>query len=67
MKELLDYGGPILWLEAALAFFAVVFVVERILYFNSVRINTGDFLLGIANHVQRKAFAELTRQVLGSE
>lgn len=58
MKELLEYGGPVLWLEAALGFFAVVFVVERILYFHSVRINTGDFLRGIANHVQRKAFAE---------
>ena len=58
MKEFFDYGGPVLWLEAALAFFAVVFVVERILYFHAVRINTSDFLRGIANHVQRKAFAE---------
>ena len=58
MEQLLQYGGPVLWLQAALAFFAVVFVVERLLYFHGARINTADFLLGIANHVRRKAFAE---------
>lgn len=58
MDELLQYGGPVLWLQAALAFFSVVFVVERLLYFHGVRINTADFILGIANHVRRKAFAE---------
>ena len=58
MRELLDFGGPVLWLQAVLAFFAVVFVVERILYFHSVRVNSSDFLRGIANHIQRKAFAE---------
>jgi biopolymer transport protein ExbB len=58
MDQLLQYGGPVLWLQVVLAFFAVVFVVERLLYFHGVRINTADFLLGIANHVRRKAFAE---------
>ncbi|MDE0825267.1 MAG: MotA/TolQ/ExbB proton channel family protein [Akkermansiaceae bacterium] len=58
MDELLKHGGPVLWLQAALAFFAVVFVVERLLYFHGVRINAADFLRGIANHVRRKAFAE---------
>lgn len=58
MADLLDYGGPVLWLQACLAFLAVVFVIERLLYFHGVRINAADFLLGIANHVRRKAFAE---------
>lgn len=58
MEALLDYGGPILWLQAALAFFALVFVVERLLYFHGVRINAAEFLLGLANHARRKAFAE---------
>lgn len=58
MDELLQHGGPVLWLQAVLAFFSVVFVVERLLYFHGARINTADFLLGIANHVRRKAFAE---------
>ena len=58
MDDLLNYGGPVLWLQALLAFFAVVFVVERLLYFHGVRINAADFLRGIANHVRRKAYAE---------
>ncbi len=58
MTELLDYGGPVLWLQMVLGFLAVVFVVERLLYFHGVRINAADFLLGLANHVRRKAFAE---------
>lgn len=58
MDDLLNYGGPVLWLQAVLAFFAVVFVVERLLYFHGVRINAADFLRGIANHVRRQAFAE---------
>ena len=58
MQALLDYGGPILWLQAGLAFFALVFVVERLLYFHGVRINAAEFLLGLANHARRKAFAE---------
>jgi biopolymer transport protein ExbB len=58
MDDLLNHGGPVLWLQAVLAFFAVVFVVERLLYFHGVRINAADFLRGIANHVRRKAFAE---------
>lgn len=58
MTELLEYGGPVLWLQAGLAFLAVVFVIERLLYFHGVRVNAADFLLGIANHVRRKAFAE---------
>jgi biopolymer transport protein ExbB len=58
MDALLTHGGPVLWLQAVLAFFAVVFVVERLLYFHGVKINAADFLRGIANHIQRKAFAE---------
>lgn len=62
MDELLKHGGPVLWLQALLAFFAVVFVVERLLYFHGVRINAADFLRGIANHIRRKAFAEAVHE-----
>ena len=52
MDDLLIHGGPVLWLQALMAFFAVVFVIERLLYFHGVRINAADFLKGIANHVR---------------
>ena len=58
MTELLDYGGPVLWMQAGLGFLAIVFVVERLLYFHGVRINAADFLAGVANHVRRKAYVE---------
>ena len=58
MSELLKYGGPVLWLQAALGFLAVIFVIERLLYFHGVRINVADFLLGISGHVRGKALAE---------
>ena len=55
---LLENGGPILWLQAALAFFGAVFVVERLFFFHRARLNVGDLVVGLSNHVRRKAYAE---------
>lgn len=55
---LLESGGLIIWLQAALAFFGAVFVVERLFFFHRARINVGDLLVGLSNHVRRKAYAE---------
>ncbi|MEP4079643.1 MotA/TolQ/ExbB proton channel family protein [Haloferula sp.] len=55
---LLERGGPIMWLQLALAFFGAVFVVERLFFFHRARINVGDLLVGFSNHVRRKAYAE---------
>ena len=55
---LLEQGGPIIWLQLALAFFGAVFVVERLFFFHRARINVGDLLVGLSNHVRRKAYAE---------
>ncbi|MEM1082530.1 MAG: MotA/TolQ/ExbB proton channel family protein [Verrucomicrobiota bacterium] len=55
---LLEKGGPIIWLQLALAFFGAVFVIERLFFFHRARINVGDLLVGFSNHVRRKAYAE---------
>jgi biopolymer transport protein ExbB len=55
---LLERGGPIIWLQLALAFFGAVFVIERLFFFHRARINVGDLLVGFSNHVRRKAYAE---------
>jgi biopolymer transport protein ExbB len=55
---LLDQGGPLVWVQAALAFFGVVMLLERLFFFHRARLNVGDLLLGLSNHVRRKAFAE---------
>jgi biopolymer transport protein ExbB len=55
---LLERGGPIIWLQLALAFFGAVFVIERLFFFHRARINVGDLLVGFSSHVKRKAYAE---------
>ena len=58
MLQLVDQGGPFVWVLAVLAFISMFFVLERIFFFQKVRINVGDLLLGLANHVRKGAFAE---------
>jgi len=55
---LLERGGPIIWLQLAMAFLGAVFVIERMFYFHRARINVGDLLVGLSKHVRRKAYAE---------
>ncbi len=55
---LLEKGGLVIWLQLGLAFFGVVFVIERMFFFHRARINVGDLLVGLSNHVRRKAYAE---------
>src|SRR5690606_10497351 len=42
----------------ALALFGAVFIVERLFFFQRARISVGDLLVGLSNHVRRKAYAE---------
>jgi len=58
MLLLVEQGGPFVWVLAVLAFVSMFFVLERIFFFQKVRINVGDLLLGLANHVRKGAFAE---------
>ncbi len=55
---LIEKGGPITWVQVALALFAAVFIVERLFFFHRARISVGDLLVGLSNHVRRKAYAE---------
>lgn len=58
MLQLVDQGGPFVWVLGVLAFVSMLLVLERIFFFQKVRINVGDLLLGLANHVRKGAFAE---------
>lgn len=55
---LIEQGGPLVWVLLVLAFVGAVCVVERLFFFHRARINVGDMLVGLSNHVRRKAFAE---------
>jgi biopolymer transport protein ExbB len=58
MLQLVEQGGAFVWVLAVLAFVCMFLVLERIFFFQKVRINVGDLLLGLANHVRKGAFAE---------
>ncbi|OYV03784.1 MAG: flagellar motor protein MotA, partial [Verrucomicrobiales bacterium VVV1] len=55
---MIEQGGPLVWVLLALAFVGAICVVERMFFFHRARINVGDLLVGLSNHVRRKAFAE---------
>ncbi len=58
MLQLVEQGGPFVWVLGLLAFVSMLIVLERIFFFQKVKINVGDLLLGLANHVRKGAFAE---------
>jgi biopolymer transport protein ExbB len=62
MLKLVEEGGPFVWVLVVLAFVCMLLVLERIFFFQRVRINVGDLLLGLANHVRKGAFAEAVHE-----
>jgi biopolymer transport protein ExbB len=55
---LIERGGPLVWVLLGIAFLGAVCVIERLFFFHRARINVTDLLLGLTQHVQRRAFAE---------
>lgn len=58
MKELLEMGGVIAWVQAALLFVALILVFERLFFFQTTRFREARLLTGIANHLRKRAYAE---------
>jgi biopolymer transport protein ExbB len=58
VKELLEAGGPVLWVQLALAFFAVVLTLERLLFFQTMKTSVPYLLKGLQVHINRQAYAE---------
>lgn len=55
---LIEQGGPLVWVLLGLAFIGLVCVIERLFFFHRARINVGDLLVGLAQHIRRRSFAE---------
>ena len=62
MLQLVEQGGPFVWVLVALAFVGMLLVLERAFFFQKVRINVGDLLLGLANHIAKGEFAEAVHE-----
>ncbi len=58
MLRLIEQGGPFSYVLVLLALVSMLLVLERIFFFQRVKINVGNLLLGLANHVKKGAFAE---------
>lgn len=53
-----EAGEVILWLQVVLGFVGLLVMVERMVFFQHARSKTADLLLGVSNHVRKKAYAE---------
>jgi len=62
MMELVQKGGPLMWLILACSVTALGIFLERVIYFHRASIQTGDFLRGLANLIKRKNYAEATQE-----
>lgn len=58
MKELLEAGGPILWVQMVLAFLGLVIILERLLFFQTVKTRVPDLLRGLQVHISKQGFSE---------
>lgn len=53
-----EAGGVILILQVLLGFIGLLVMIERMVFFQHARSRVADLLLGITNHVRKKAYAE---------
>ncbi len=58
MLELLNKGGPVMWVLAVTAVVAVMVFLERLFHLHRAQIKSDDFLKGIFNIVRRGNIAE---------
>jgi biopolymer transport protein ExbB len=58
MFELINQGGPVVWVVFSMGFVAFVVFIERALYLHRARIKSEDFLKGIFNILKRNNISE---------
>jgi biopolymer transport protein ExbB len=58
MIDLIQKGGPLMWLVMVCSITALGVFLERLLYFHRASINAGEMLRGLANTLRREDFAE---------
>jgi biopolymer transport protein ExbB len=66
MMELVQKGGPLMWLILACSITALGIFAERLLHLHRASIKTGDFLRGLANLLKNKNYAEAIQECAGS-
>lgn len=58
MFEIMQKGGPVMWIHLAAAFLAATIFVERLFHLHRAQIKAQDFLEGILNILRRRNIVE---------
>jgi len=66
MMELVQKGGPLMWLILACSVTALGVFAERLFFLHRASIHTGDFLRGLANVLRKKNYAEAVQECAGT-
>ena len=66
MMELVQKGGPLMWLILACSITALGVFFERLVHLHRASIKTGDFLRGLANLLKNQNLAEAIQECAGS-
>jgi len=66
MLELVQKGGPLLWLILLCSITAMGVFFERLLSLHRAAIHTGDFLRGLANLLRKNNYAEALQECAGT-
>jgi len=64
--ELVQKGGPLMWLILACSVTALGVFAERLFFLHRASIHTGDFLRGLANVLRKKNYAEAVQECAGT-
>lgn len=66
MMELVQKGGPLMWLILACSITALGVFLERLVHLHRCSIKTGDFLRGLANLLKAGNYAEAIQECAGT-
>jgi biopolymer transport protein ExbB len=66
MLELMQKGGPAMWVILVLSVLGVAVFFERLIHLHRAQIRVGDFLRGLANLVRDNRYEEARKQCLST-
>lgn len=66
MLELMQKGGPVMWVILAVSIVGVAVFLERLMLLHRAQVRVGEFLRGLANLVREDRYDEARRQCLST-
>jgi len=66
MLELVQKGGPVMWVILVLSVVGVAVFLERLVYLHRAQVRVGEFLRGLANLVRDDRLEEVRKQCLAT-